>query len=256
MNATKWITLTEFIKHLGKEGLARVDDTEKGWFISWVDSSPAAMARQEAILKKERQDTDDEQRQRKMLAEQIARAKAEKPAAVGEGVEGEGGGPTVEQGLVRPMVTTGGDGSAADNKVKLAFSFGAGKKAVSPPTAAAAAGDGNAVAGPSTGSSSTAAPLAGKAPVKLSFNPLKRPAPATNVFKAASKASSSSSAAAQSSVATGAGKMSATELLMKEDAERKRRLAEGSGGGRGGGSGFSFGGGAGGGGGPGKRLKM
>lgn len=47
MNSTKWITLTEFVKFLGKEGMARVDDTEeKGWFISWVDNSPAALARQ------------------------------------------------------------------------------------------------------------------------------------------------------------------------------------------------------------------
>lgn len=50
MNSTKWITLTEFVKHLGKEGLARVDDTEKGWFIAWVDNSPAAMARQVRFL--------------------------------------------------------------------------------------------------------------------------------------------------------------------------------------------------------------
>lgn len=30
MNSTRWVTLTEFIKHLGRSGIARVDDTEKG----------------------------------------------------------------------------------------------------------------------------------------------------------------------------------------------------------------------------------
>ena len=46
MNATRWVTLTEFVKHLGRSGIARVDENEKGWFISWIDSSPKALAKQ------------------------------------------------------------------------------------------------------------------------------------------------------------------------------------------------------------------
>jgi DNA/RNA-binding protein KIN17 len=46
MNSTKWVSLTEFVKYLGKEGIVRVDETEKGFFISWVDNSPGALARQ------------------------------------------------------------------------------------------------------------------------------------------------------------------------------------------------------------------
>ncbi|KAG0223359.1 hypothetical protein BGW42_005933 [Actinomortierella wolfii] len=76
MNATKWTTLTEFVKHLGKEGLAIVDETPKGWFIQWIDRSPKALARQEAIAKKERMELDDEQREQKMIQEQMARAAA------------------------------------------------------------------------------------------------------------------------------------------------------------------------------------
>lgn len=45
MNATRWVTLTEFVKHLGRSGIARVDETEKGWFIAWIDSSPKALAK-------------------------------------------------------------------------------------------------------------------------------------------------------------------------------------------------------------------
>ena len=45
MNSTRWVTLTEFIKHLGRTGVAKVDDTEKGWFIAWIDSSPKALAK-------------------------------------------------------------------------------------------------------------------------------------------------------------------------------------------------------------------
>jgi hypothetical protein len=46
MNATRWVTLTEFVKHLGRTGVARVDETEKGWFIAWIDNSPQALAKQ------------------------------------------------------------------------------------------------------------------------------------------------------------------------------------------------------------------
>ena len=38
MNATKWLTLTEFVKYLGREGKCKVDETEKGWFIKIVQT--------------------------------------------------------------------------------------------------------------------------------------------------------------------------------------------------------------------------
>lgn len=50
MNATRWVTLTEFVKHLGRTGVARVDETEKGWFIAWIDSSPKALAKQASTI--------------------------------------------------------------------------------------------------------------------------------------------------------------------------------------------------------------
>ncbi len=37
MNATKWLSLTGFVKWLGKEGKAIVDETEKGWFVTYID---------------------------------------------------------------------------------------------------------------------------------------------------------------------------------------------------------------------------
>ena len=45
MNATRWVTLTEFVKHLGRSGIAKVDETEKGWFLAWIDNSPKALAK-------------------------------------------------------------------------------------------------------------------------------------------------------------------------------------------------------------------
>ena len=50
MNATRWVTLTEFVKHLGRSGIARVDETEKGWFIAWIDNSPKALAKQARVV--------------------------------------------------------------------------------------------------------------------------------------------------------------------------------------------------------------
>jgi DNA/RNA-binding protein KIN17 len=76
MNSTKWVTLTGFLQYLGKSGICHVDETEKGWFISWIDNSPKALAKQDAALKKERQDLGDEERQRRMINEQIGRVKA------------------------------------------------------------------------------------------------------------------------------------------------------------------------------------
>ncbi|TIA82467.1 hypothetical protein E3P81_01801 [Wallemia ichthyophaga] len=84
MNATRWVTLTEFTKYLGRAGIVRVDETEQGLYVSWIDNSPQALARQEASLKKDRQHMDDEQRERKMIAEQIERAKLQ-----GDGVPKE-----------------------------------------------------------------------------------------------------------------------------------------------------------------------
>lgn len=36
MNATKWITLSEYVKYLGREGFCTVEESPKGWFIRYV----------------------------------------------------------------------------------------------------------------------------------------------------------------------------------------------------------------------------
>ncbi|KAL8739325.1 MAG: hypothetical protein Q9181_000056 [Wetmoreana brouardii] len=74
MNATRWPSLTEFAKHLGREGICRVEDLEKGLHIAWIDNSPEALRRQDAIRKKERQDKGDEEREQALIREQVARA--------------------------------------------------------------------------------------------------------------------------------------------------------------------------------------
>ncbi|KAI9592316.1 domain of Kin17 curved DNA-binding protein-domain-containing protein [Syncephalis fuscata] len=74
MNSTRWNSLTEFVAQLGREGIAVVDETDKGWFIQWIDNSPRAMARRDAAEKKERSAADGEKREKRLINEQIVRA--------------------------------------------------------------------------------------------------------------------------------------------------------------------------------------
>ncbi|KAI4204423.1 MAG: hypothetical protein LQ350_001180 [Teloschistes chrysophthalmus] len=80
MNSTRWPSLTEFAKHLGREGICRVEDLDKGLHIAWIDNSPEALRRQDAIRKKERQDRGDEEREQALIREQVARAERDAAA--------------------------------------------------------------------------------------------------------------------------------------------------------------------------------
>lgn len=71
MNATMWSSLTEFILYLGKEGKAVVEETEKGWFIQYIDRDPRVLARQAQSESKQKSELDDEERARKMIQAQI-----------------------------------------------------------------------------------------------------------------------------------------------------------------------------------------
>lgn len=190
MNATRWVTLTEFAKHLGRSGIARVDETEKGWFIAWIDSSPKALAKQEASMKKDRATRDDEQRERTLIAEQIERAKLEKEAS-DEGSTS----PPAEEGLKRD-----------EGAEKIVLSFSAKPAATSDTTATAAP----------TGLKLTAMKF-GVNPLKA--NPLKRP----NVFKSAAPVKSESLEGGGENDRKRPAPMSAAERLIMEEQERKRR---------------------------------
>jgi DNA/RNA-binding protein KIN17 len=74
MNATRWNSLSEFCKQMGRDGILRVDETERGLHIAWVDNSPKALARQAAIQKMDRVKKDDEERDLQLLKEQIEKA--------------------------------------------------------------------------------------------------------------------------------------------------------------------------------------
>lgn len=71
MNATKWLTLSDYVKHLGREGICTVDETEKGWFVTYIDRSPEVLERQAKAARKEKQDKDDAERHMEYIKKQV-----------------------------------------------------------------------------------------------------------------------------------------------------------------------------------------
>ncbi|BGP51123.1 hypothetical protein JCM10450v2_007052 [Rhodotorula kratochvilovae] len=184
MNATRFVSLTEFVKHLGRTGVAHVDENEKGWWISWIDNSPRALAKAEANQKKERGDVDDEMRQRKLIQEQIERAREEgerrRREAAGEGAlapEGTAAEGTIEQPSNELKRDNEGE------KLSLSLSF---KAPV--PALALAAGPSKPPSPPATSGSASPAPVAStpsassSAPASASAAPAPAPAPAPSAF--------------------------------------------------------------------------
>lgn len=49
MNATVWATLTDFVQYLGRTGQCVVEDTERGWYVTYIERDPAQQARREAL---------------------------------------------------------------------------------------------------------------------------------------------------------------------------------------------------------------
>lgn len=65
MNSTKWATLTDFVQYLGKKGLCVVEETERGWYVTYIERDPALLARQEAVRMK----TEADKREERLAAE-------------------------------------------------------------------------------------------------------------------------------------------------------------------------------------------
>ena len=247
MNSTKWSSLTEFAKHLGREGLCRVEENEKGFFISWIDNSPEALKRQEALRRKEAQDRGDEEWEQRMLKAQIVRAakaaKEKKRQEGGEVGESDGEEEEEEEKEKKYMLQR-----EEGEKVKL--SFGTIAKPAAPPgsipspkTSTEPATKGSTSADLPRAESdkkdepvpaaapAPAAPVAAK-PVSLKFGGLAKPQ-AKNVFAAAKKNALASGGSAKKIEVP--KKMSEAERIMKEEMERKRGRDSGSGG-----AGFRF----------------
>ncbi|KAK9127110.1 hypothetical protein Syun_015907 [Stephania yunnanensis] len=74
MNSTQWATLTEFVKHLGRTGQCKVEETPKGWFITYIDRGSETLFKEKLKSKRLRADLVDEERQERAIRRQIEKA--------------------------------------------------------------------------------------------------------------------------------------------------------------------------------------
>lgn len=223
MNATRWVSLTEFIKHLGRTGVVRVDETEKGLFISWIDNSPKALAKAEANKKKERAVTSDEQRERMLIMEQIQRAKTEADEESGSSESPEPAG--LQREGAAPLRLTFGGKKFAESAME--------KEDTAPGSSNSMGSTGVETGLPvvEAGTSTALQPATKINVFKKTSASAKAASTKTNVFKALkAKSSSSSPSPISGSVAIGdkrsRGEVPAAQRLIIEEQERKRRRVD------------------------------
>ncbi|KAJ3119490.1 DNA/RNA-binding protein kin17 [Physocladia obscura] len=87
MNSTCWNSLNGFIRTMASQGRLILEETEKGPFITWVDDRPETLARAQAIANKEKMEKSEDERNTKLLSEQIERAKTSITVAESEFTE-------------------------------------------------------------------------------------------------------------------------------------------------------------------------
>ncbi|KAG6353907.1 hypothetical protein INS49_005164 [Diaporthe citri] len=217
MNATKWPSLTEYAKHLGREGICRVEETDKGLQIAWIDSSPEALKRAEAIRRKEMQDKGDEERELRMIREQQKRAgKAAEERRRGKGQEAD------EPGEKQDLQIKDGE--------KIQLSFGVPKEDKKQEEKKDTSGKGT-ESPPKEGQAVTEAEPTkpeGAKPAGFSFGA--KPPQAKNVFAQAKKNALGGGAKKAIKIEQ-PKKMSEAERIMREELDRKRSRESSGGGG-------------------------
>ncbi|KAI1338995.1 zinc finger protein RTS2 [Xylariaceae sp. FL0016] len=212
MNATKWPSLTEFAKHLGREGICRVEETDKGLHIAWIDDSPDALRRKEAVKRKEMQDKGDEEREQRMIREQIRRARKENGGRDEDDAEDE-----ASKKLERQE----------GEKVKLFFGAKAPTQTESGSTAAepsaeTAQSPEKPEAGDKKDTAETVPPVSADKPAAGPISMKVAAKPQTKNVFAAAKKNALAGGQKKAPVFGQPKKMSEAERIMKEEIERKR----------------------------------
>ncbi|KAL3630478.1 DNA/RNA-binding protein kin17 [Castilleja foliolosa] len=119
MNSTQWATLTEFVKYLGRTGKCKVEETPKGWFITYIDRDSETLLKEKMKNKRIKADIADEEKMEKEIQRQIERAEQTIPVGADDKV-GE-----VESVKSRMLEKNDGDGEK-----KITLSLGTSKKNV------------------------------------------------------------------------------------------------------------------------------
>lgn len=71
MNATTWSSLSGFVQHLGREGKVIADETEKGWFVQFIERDPEIIAKKAMREKRQQAEIDEAERQQRIIDEQV-----------------------------------------------------------------------------------------------------------------------------------------------------------------------------------------
>ncbi|KAK6350698.1 hypothetical protein TWF718_003885 [Orbilia javanica] len=216
MNATKWSSLSEFVKVLGREGTCRVEENEKGLFISYVDRSPEALARQEAIRKKERQDRGDEEREQRQIKAQIERANKEKAEKDAEDSDKAMGLQRTEEKIKISFGAMGAKKEDAEKEKSESLEEKPDDATENKETPLPS----DAVTAPAAPATSTTAAQPPKISMKI------QPKKPVNVFAAAGKKLSGAKPKTEST-SDSKRPMSEAERIMKQEMERKRGFSSG-----------------------------
>lgn len=65
MNSTQWVTLTEFVKDLGRRGICRVEDRDGSWWLTYIDR--ATLERREKAAELERARLEEEEYRERLI---------------------------------------------------------------------------------------------------------------------------------------------------------------------------------------------
>mmetsp|Transcript_30012 Transcript_30012/g.45263 ORF Transcript_30012/g.45263 Transcript_30012/m.45263 type:complete len:470 (-) Transcript_30012:72-1481(-) len=67
MNATKWTSLGDFVQYLGRSSKCVVEETERGWYVTYIDRDPEKLRREEEYRKRLEREKINEEREKKRL---------------------------------------------------------------------------------------------------------------------------------------------------------------------------------------------
>ncbi|KJP85169.1 hypothetical protein AK88_05187 [Plasmodium fragile] len=73
MNATVWVTLTDFVLYLGKTGKCKIEETERGWYLEYIDREK--IEREKAFEERKKIEYSYEELKEKKINEAIEEAK-------------------------------------------------------------------------------------------------------------------------------------------------------------------------------------
>jgi DNA/RNA-binding protein KIN17 len=117
MNATKWATLTDFVQYLGKTGKCIVEETERGWYVQYIERDPTLLARQEAYAQRvEAEKREEEKLAKKMEKQRVEAAKLMDKAGYGISIEASNLQRNEESGPI--AISLGGASSSASHTTK------------------------------------------------------------------------------------------------------------------------------------------